>query len=187
MGLKHRPHLYAACLLDGSLSRLPELNRRRRRNYQILCDELAGCPAVEPIGTYADAERGGFLEFILRLRPERIGGVSRGAFVKAAQAEGVPIDVDRYTSLGPRSLLPAQPLFNDLDYSRLAGGVGGGMNRNRSRAALADLPVAERVADELLTLPPFTRVPERFIRDCARALRKVADGLARVTDYRVGA
>ena len=40
------------------------------------------------------------------------------------------------------------------------------------------LPVTESLAGKLLTLPPFTKVRPSFIRDCARALRKVADQAA---------
>jgi hypothetical protein len=29
-----------------------------------------------------------------------------------------------------------------------------------------------------MTMPAFTEVPERFVRQCARALRKVAEGEA---------
>jgi hypothetical protein len=36
------------------------------------------------------------------------------------------------------------------------------------------LPVVRSLAGRLLTLPPFTKVSERFVRDCAAALRKVA-------------
>src|SRR5439155_921446 len=46
LGLKYRPHVYAILLALGTLSRLDELNRRRRRNYEILNTELAGCRAV---------------------------------------------------------------------------------------------------------------------------------------------
>jgi len=39
-----------------------------------------------------------------------------------------------------------------------------------------------------MTLPPFTEVPERFVRQCARALRKVAEAAgAAARSERVGA
>jgi hypothetical protein len=41
-----------------------------------------------------------------------------------------------------------------------------------------DLPATRALAGRLLTLPPFTKVPERFIRQCAGALRKVAAAAA---------
>ena len=49
LGVKYRPHLYAVLLAIGSLSRLKELNQRRQHNYDILCSELSGCRAVQPI------------------------------------------------------------------------------------------------------------------------------------------
>jgi dTDP-4-amino-4,6-dideoxygalactose transaminase len=175
LGVKYRPHLYAIQLALGSLSRLEELNRRRQRNYDVLCAELAGCRAVEPIETTAGATRGGFLEFILRFVPEHAGGWNRSAFVQAARAEGVPIAAERYARIGDRGrLLHESPIFTTFDLSRFGGGVGlsGGEGE---RLADHDLPVVRSFADRLMTLPPFTRVSERFVRECARALRKVAE------------
>jgi perosamine synthetase len=77
LGLKYRPHLYAVLLAQGSLSRLDELNRRRRHNYAILTEELDGCRAVQPIPTTPGAVRGGFLEYILRYDPEHVDGLRR--------------------------------------------------------------------------------------------------------------
>ena len=53
--------------------------------------------------------------------------------------------------------------------------VGGALPGPR---AAAELPVTAGLQGRLLTLPPFTKVPERFVRQCARALRKVADRAA---------
>jgi perosamine synthetase len=178
LGVKYRPHVYAIQLALGSLSRLEELNRRRQRNYELLCAELAGCPAVEPIQTTAGATRGGFLEFIVRFAPEHAGGWHRSAFVQAARAEGVPIAAERYARIGDRGrLLHESPIFTTLDITQFGGAIGrpGG---DGERRADCDLPVVRSFADRLMTLPPFTRVSERFVRECARALRKVADGAA---------
>jgi dTDP-4-amino-4,6-dideoxygalactose transaminase len=112
----------------GSLSRLAELNRRRRRNYEILTAELADCLAVQPISTTPGAVRGGFLEYVLRYEPAQAGGLSR----KASGSLGCSV--------------------SDLE-----------------------LPATKALQGRLLTLPPFTKVSERFVRECARALRKVAE------------
>src|SRR5262245_9800844 len=178
-GLKYRPHLYAMVLACGSLSRLGELNRRRRRNYEILCAELEGCPAVRPVGAHPEATRGGFLEFIVQYDPEHAGSWSRDMFLKAAQAEGVPIGRERYAAIGDRRRpLHESALFTTRELSRFEGWAGDpGSARSDERKTC--LPATERVADRLMTLPPFTKVPERFIRQCARALRKVANAAAR--------
>ena len=174
LGLKYRPHLYAILLALGSLSRLQELNRRRRHNYDVLCAELADCPALQPIPTTADATRGGFLEFILKYAPEHAGGWNGRAFVHAARAEGVPIEVERYARIGDRGrMLHETPIFSTLDLSRLGGFLDGGRTGHEA-GGHHDLPVVRGLADRLFTLPAFTDVPERFVRACAVALRKVA-------------
>ena len=175
LGVKYRPHLYAILLALGSLSRLEELNRRRQHNYDVLCEELAGCPAVQPIKTTPHANRGGFLEFILRYSPELAGNWNRPAFVRAARAEGVPIGEERYTRIGDGGrMLHETPIFSSLDVSRLGGYLGGTRHAERNHTG-HDFPALRGISDRLLTLPAFTSVRERFVRDCARALRKVAD------------
>jgi dTDP-4-amino-4,6-dideoxygalactose transaminase len=172
LGVKYRPHLYAILLALGSLSRLEELNRRRQRRYDILCAELADCPAIQPIHTTPAGDRGGFLEFILRYAPEHAGGWNGRAFVHAARAEGVPIEVERYARIGDRGrMLHESPIFTSLDLGRLGGCLDGG--RPSGPVTYPDLPVIRGLADRLFSLPALTSVPERFVRECANALRKV--------------
>jgi perosamine synthetase len=154
LGVKYRPHLYAILLAQGSLERLDELNRRRRRIYEILLEELDGCAAVRPVPTTPGAVRGGFLEYILHYDPAQAAGVGREAFIAAAAAEGVPVAAERYAALGSgRRMLHETAIFTSA-----------------------------RIQRRLLTLPPFTRVSERFVRQVARALRKVADGAASIPE-----
>jgi dTDP-4-amino-4,6-dideoxygalactose transaminase len=185
LGLKYRPHLCAAVLANASLSRLPLVNRLRKRNYDILAEELADCPALKTIGRYPQAEPGGYLEFPLRYRPEHAGGWPREAFVQAAKAEGVYVDVDRYTNASSTSqLLHQAPLFNTLDRSQF----GGPLSAVRLEPLPSDvrLPVAERLAAELLSMPSFTAVKEQFVREQARAMRKVVEAAQRIGDLRTG-
>lgn len=185
LGLKYRPHLCAAVLAISSLSRLPRLNALRERNYQILTEELADCPAVDTIQTYEMASRGGYLEFPLRYHPEHAGDWPREAFVRAARAEGVRVDVDRYTRVSETGqLLHTAPLFNTRDWSSF----GGALSAVRYDVLPRDvrLPVAERLAGELMSMRAFTSVREEFVRQQARALRKVADAAARIRDLRTG-
>jgi len=174
LGVKYRPHLYGILLAIGSLSRLQELNRRRQRNYDILCEELADCEAIQPIKTTPEAVRGGFLEFIVRYTPEKAGNWKSSEFLQAAQAEGVPISKERYARLGKsKRMLSETPIFTTLDSSELGGYMEASRAPDNSQVQ-GDLPVVRSLAGRLLTLPPFTKVPERFVRECAAALRKVA-------------
>ncbi len=174
LGVKYRPHLYGIMLANGSLSRLKELNQRRQRNYDILCTELAGCEAIQPIKTTPGAVRGGFLEFIVRYKSEKAGNWNCSAFIHAAKAEGVPISNERYARIGKRKrMLNETPIFSTLDGSELGGYLPTGTESTETTPA-GELPVVSGLTDRLMTLPPFTKVPERFVKECAAALRKVA-------------
>jgi dTDP-4-amino-4,6-dideoxygalactose transaminase len=179
LGLKYRPHPYAILLAQASLERLPELNRRRRRNYEILTAELEGSDALSTVPTTPDAVRGGFLEYIVRYDAERAGGWSAERFIAAARAEGVPIEQERYAAIGKDGHpLHMSPIFTTLDVSSL----GGNLAQTRSHTPDGSLPVTESLPGRLLTMHPLTKVPERFVRECGRALRKVADGAARAPE-----
>jgi len=173
-GLKYRPHVVAILLAQGNLTRLEELNRLRRRNLEILANELAGFSTVRTISSYPQATPGGLLEFILKFDRESAGGWSRGAFAAAARAEGVPIAIDRYKPLHK------QALFASTDLTVF------GKAYAQSRPVADHLPITEQVCETTLTMPPLTRVRERFVRECARALRKVALGAAHMQDLRYG-
>jgi dTDP-4-amino-4,6-dideoxygalactose transaminase len=185
LGVKYRPHLCAAILAGASLSRLGRLNQLRQRNYEILAEELADCPALETIETYPDAQRGGYLSFLVRYRPEQAGGWPREAFVHAARAEGVRVDIDRYTTVSSTGQLLHQcSLFNRLDRSQFGGPLSSVHFDPLPRDVR--LPVAEQLAGELLSLPAFTKVPERLVRQQAQAMCKVADAARHIRDLRTG-
>jgi len=172
LGVKYRPHLYGIYLALGSLSRLKELNRCRQRNYDILCSELAGCEAVQPVKTTPEATRGGFLEFIVRYTPEKAGNWNTSAFIQAAKAEGVPISNERYARIGKRKrMLNETPIFSTFDGSDLGGLLPTGPDWEPNPG---DLPVVSTLSERLMTLPAFTKVSEQYVRDCAAALKKVA-------------
>ncbi|MEX2308345.1 MAG: DegT/DnrJ/EryC1/StrS family aminotransferase [Pirellulales bacterium] len=185
LGLKYRPHICAVAMATASLKRLPKLNKLRRKNYEILSQELEGCQAVRPIDTYPRAMRGGLLEFILRYDPEHAGGWPREAFVKACRAEGVPLSVDRYTQVGENArLLHEAAIFNEFDRSGFGGAFGAVRFEQLPRET--SLPVAEKLSQELVSLPPLTQVRESYVRQCAQAMRKVAKLAPTIRDLRTG-
>jgi dTDP-4-amino-4,6-dideoxygalactose transaminase len=184
LGIKYRPHVFAVILANGGLRRLSELNALRRRNYAILSEELAGCPGLKPIETYPDAERGGWLGFLFKYDPEEAGGWSREAFVRAAQAEGVPLSIDRYSSFGQRwNFLPDSPLFNSLDTSHL-GSLAADSLLSFRRNGPPKLPATRKLGPRLVSLPAFTKVSTSYVHRCGQALRKVLEGARGVRDLR---
>jgi dTDP-4-amino-4,6-dideoxygalactose transaminase len=177
LGLKYRPHLAAAQWALSSLRRLDELNARRARNHALLADVLSDTKAVIPIETHPNARRAGWFEFVFRYDPDHVAGWPIGTFVQAARAEGVPIGVDRYTRQGARATMLAEAaLFAELDLGRLGGHLGGPTGGRPVGGPGPPRPVADSLADRLLTMPPFTAVPEAFVRQCGEALVKVAAG-----------
>lgn len=167
LGLKYRAHLYAAILAQGGLARLDELNRRRRRNYEIIGAELSRSRALEVIPEHPDASRAGFYRFVLRYRADHARGRDRRAFVEAANRMGLPVAVDPYPPLH------LEPLFAKRLWA--APEVFGRLHQaDRLDAAPVPLPVTEKTWSELITLTPLTKVPERSVRRCARALRELA-------------
>jgi dTDP-4-amino-4,6-dideoxygalactose transaminase len=71
-------------------------------------------------------------------------------------------------------MLHESPIFGGPDIYEIASGQGS----TNASAADARLPVTERLADTLMTIPPFTKVSARYVRQCAEALCKVADRAA---------
>lgn len=166
LGLKYRPHLYAIRLAQGGLRRLDQLNQLRRRNYALLTETLAGCPAVLPIESHSQAERGGFLEFLWRYEKSAAGDWPRDEFVAAVRAEGAPLRTDRYTPLH------RQPLFKRPSLDRFGGALSLSDGRPTDDG---ELPQTCRAAEQLLSLPAFALTSKRFVRECGAAIRKVAE------------
>jgi hypothetical protein len=86
----------------------------------------------------------------------------------------VPIEIERYARIGDRGrMLHENPIFTTLDLHALAGGPDSASAELQNERS-AELPTLLGLADRLLTIPALTDVPDRFVRDCAAALRKVA-------------
>lgn len=167
LGPKYRPNLMGIVLALSSLDRLGELNRLRRRNWQILTGALDGCREVTPVTTLPGAERGGFLEFKLLVDPDQLS-CSAEEIVADLKAEGVPASLDRYGSLHKSPILrrggPVSIELLNLD--------------SRTLPPVLSLPNVEQTDGRVITLPALTDVPEAFVRQCGDAIRKVASARA---------
>lgn len=170
LGVKYRPHLFGVCLARSSLGRLPRRNQRASRAWRILCAELAGVPGIRPQEEAPDAERGGYYAFVFRYEGAELGGPSTEDFVAAVRAEGAPLDLDQFHDV----LLHRSPLFSTLDRRRLGGGCWDPTRPWEEQVAREALPASEEAAARCVRLPPVLyATSESYVRDCARAIKKV--------------
>lgn len=175
LGSKYRPHVWAIAMANEELKRLPELNARRALNYKMLNDDLRGCPGIELVEAIPGAERAGYLEFKFKLSKDVLKIADREKIVAAIQAEGVPINADRYSSFNyTYGLLHAAPLFTRFDL-RSIGGCYYNPERENSLSPLVSLPVAEDIATRLLGTYAYADVQEKSIHQMARGIRKVME------------
>ncbi|MCW8131153.1 MAG: DegT/DnrJ/EryC1/StrS family aminotransferase [Planctomycetota bacterium] len=86
----YRVNALSAGLAVKQMDRLDELNAHRRRAYAQMAERLAGVPGIRALSVPEDRDPAwhmGMWTFV----PEEVEGVTRAQFLKALQAEGVPI------------------------------------------------------------------------------------------------
>jgi len=93
---------YQAALLISQMERFEAECKRRSENAAYLTEKLAQIPGIVPRQDYRDVTRKAFYYYGLRYQQEQFDGLSRGQFVAALGAEGIPAS----TSLGVLSDTP---------------------------------------------------------------------------------
>lgn len=177
LGMKYRPHAAAIQLATYSLRRLNGLNSRSEKRWNWLCGEIADLRGLRPQATLPGAIRGGYMSYAFVYDGEELGGPPRDEFVDAVQAEGVPLEADRYSQINyTYGMLHQAPLFTSLD-RRALGGCCYDPMRPASTIAEARLPQCERLAQQLVSLRRQDQASETFIRSCGRGMRKVVRAL----------
>jgi dTDP-4-amino-4,6-dideoxygalactose transaminase len=81
---------FQAGLLLAQLTRLEEQTRRREENARYLASLLEEVPGLEQARMYEGCTRNGYHLFMMRYDPEAFAGLSRGRFIRAMRAEGMP-------------------------------------------------------------------------------------------------
>jgi len=170
LGAKYRPHMLGLFWAHASLQRLPRRNQRARRVWEIFREEFQNVAGIRPIEILPEAIRGGYYAFVFDYEGAQMGGLGTEEFVKAVQAEGAPLDVDQYRG----ALLHTLPLFTSMDRRKLGGGLYDPTRPWEENLSQVALPETERVGERLVRFPPVLYgVRESYVRDCARAVKKV--------------
>ena len=115
-GNKLRLTEYQAAIGLAQLKRLEEQTNLRNDNAAYLKDKIKSIPGITPYRLYDNVTRAAFHLFPFRYNKEAFKGLSRDAFIKACNAEGIPC-MTGYTALNKMPYL--QAAFESKNYKRM--------------------------------------------------------------------
>lgn len=105
---------WQGAILLAQLSRLDEQTETRERNTRYLARGLQEIPGVEPLERDPRVTRWGFYYWNFKYRQDQFDGIHRDTFLKAMQAEGVPMGVGAHGQPIYRN-----PVFRDQGYENI--------------------------------------------------------------------
>jgi len=155
-----------AALLVSQLEKYPGELERRNENGLYLTERLNQIPGIRVLRRRSEVTKFGYCHFIFRFNAEEFG-IDRDTFIKAVQAEGIPVRLGYITEplnkhrIFQNSRIPKCPLgckyYNgEIDYSKL------------------HLPVAEQACDESVWIPQNVLLGTRKdMDDVIHAIEKV--------------
>ena len=172
LGFKFRAHPLGVGLAMVQMKKLPALNERRGGYVAAVEAGLADIPGLEPVPTIPGATRGGYYGFPVRYRPKELDGApSRDAMIEAINRAGVP------ATRCPYELLHRLPLY--ADGFDLYGDGRGPLSGDYPGYREGDLPVTEKLLDELIFLPVLSDPIPGAAELIVTALRNAADAIER--------
>jgi len=179
----YRINALTAALALKMMERLGQLNEWRRRNVAELVRELEGVPGIRPQRLPAHLDPAWHIVHWTFV-PDEVPGVSRAQYVKALQAEGVPIG-SGYVG----TPIHMRRAFQNKEFHFGKGYPWAAHPRNEEIAYReGDCPVAERRCRELdLTLygGACWRDVSTLTEQICRAFRKVTAQLERLREVEV--
>jgi len=177
-GYKYRIHPLAAAIIRVQLKYLDERNKLRNENHEYLDSELGKIKGVETIKTPPDVKRTYYC-YRIKYKSEQLEGLEREKFIAALQAEGVEVTTERY------ELLHLQPIFQEADM----WGKGCPWNCQHVKRKVTynqgDLPVTEKLHQELLALPTFPQAEKDLLDQYINAFKKVVENVDEVRKIKV--
>ncbi|MEX2306092.1 MAG: DegT/DnrJ/EryC1/StrS family aminotransferase [Pirellulales bacterium] len=171
LGSNLRMTEFQAAILLAQLARLEEHVARRQRSAALLDEALAGIPAIRQLAPAPRMTRRSYHMYIFRLNQTELG-ISRGRFLEALQAEGVPASEGWY-----------RPLYRNGVFAHAHVGPPHGI-----RAPLAGMgvdyrgvscPMCEQVCNDAVWVPQNVLLAEEpQILRLAEAIHKVVANAA---------
>ncbi len=170
LGWNYRITEFQSALLRSQMRRLPEQTTRRGRNGRYLAEQMRSqLRGIVPQHVDERATTTSYHLFIFRYEPEAFGGVPRGEFLEALEAEGIPC-MAGYN----------HPLYQNPMFLKKAFWKGGfpcvpPFSKEFQYADFADLnPVSESFCRESVWLPQNVLLGDRKdMDDIIEALLKI--------------
>lgn len=157
LGWNIRPTEYQAALLVDRFSRFDAQQEIRAGNFAALRQRLSEVPVLAPLVVHPSVRRHGMYMFVTRYRAEYCNGLPLEDFIRAVNAEGVPLT--RCYS----STMSSQVVMQDL------------LARRPGYVRVLPTPVADRAAEEIVYLSARLFLGgEAEVDDIAAALHKVS-------------
>ena len=169
-GFKYRMHQMSSAVGRVQLKYYAERMEEIQKAMNYFWDLLEGVPGIRPHRTKVDSDStmGGWYMPHGIYYPEEIGGISIEKYCEAIRAEGV------YTSPGMNELLHLKPVFNDADIYGHGKPTRIANSTKDVRQKLGSLPVSERMASRVFSVPWFKHFRPNVIKQHAEAFLKVS-------------
>jgi len=156
LGWNCRPTEYQAALLLHRLTFFDEQQARRRSNFALLKESMAGVTCLDPLKVHPGVKSHGMYMFVVRYRAENCDGIGVDVFLECLRAEGIPID------RAFKATISDQPAIRGL------------MERHPDYFRRTATPVADQAVLDTLYIPHHIFLgPPKDMRDIAAAMRKV--------------
>ena len=161
LGFNFRASEYVAAVLLHRLQTLEAEQHTRAVRAHELREQLTATPCVEPLALGPGVRRHAVHMFVLRYRPEHCGGLSLDDFVRAVQAEGIPL------SRGYAATMAQQPVLQHLG------------ERHPDYLRVLPTPVSDQAVKDMLFLPHHLFLGSQSdMTEIAAAFRKVQTNYA---------
>ena len=168
-GHKYRIAPISAAIARVQLRHLDARNKGRDDSVMYLMDGIAECPGIYPIKPPADSFRGYYSRPYVRYAPEELGGLPKGKFIEALQAEGANISGD-----APGGSDNLSAVFQERNHPAFTRPE----TKREVKYQKGDLPVSENPREDLFTIPAFPRADKALLDQYLEAFRKVATHVA---------
>ena len=179
LGIKYRANPLGVAMARAQLTRIRDLNERRRGWFDRMDERLSRIAGVAPQKVYPKATRGGLLLYAGVVDPDAIGAPV-ATILQALVAEGVKT-TPAITPFG-YGAMHLEPLFIDFPLDDLGGPWGDLPADARRKRKRGDLPVSERVHDRCFWLTTPVDPNPTWVEQVGFAFEKVATNGERLAE-----